>query len=99
MNTTASAATTTIPVFFTSVWSEGEVETSATMDLATGEIVDIETADGDGYEHLIEEYVETADGNHRATVEPDDDGRYFVKDKAELAALHTYFNFTRPLSA
>ncbi len=58
-----------VNVVFVSAWSEGEVRTSASLDVQTGEVFDIEVSEcGAEFEHLIEEYIETVTGVVKASV-------------------------------
>lgn len=76
-------------VVFVSAWSEGEVRTCAKLDLRTGEVFDIEVSEcGAEFEHLIEEYVESANGLVQAgVVRQAVDGRYCVERRDDLDAF------------
>lgn len=80
-----------VPVVYTSSWEEGNVETSAILDLETGEVADIGVSDqGAEYEHLIKEFIEVAGGIVQAQVEllPDDTTRVISKDDLESLRAH-----------
>lgn len=47
---------------FHSLWEEGEVVTSATLNLKTGEVT-TEAVAGNGFNHLMEESFEDEEGN------------------------------------
>lgn len=77
-----------ISVKFNSNWEEGTVTTDAKLDLITGEVIDIETSnDGEDFECLLSETIDA--GEVTATVEPDDDNRYFVS-QVSLAAFRDW---------
>lgn len=78
-----------VNVVFVSAWSEGEVRTSAGLDVQTGEVFDIEVSEcGAEFEHLIEEYIETVTGVVKASVvcQPGD-GSYRVARLEDLDAF------------
>lgn len=78
-----------VSVVFVSAWSEGEVRTSAKLDLLTGEVFDIEVSEcGAEFEHLIEEYVEMVSGSVQAgVVRQAGDGSYRVARLDDLDAF------------
>lgn len=83
-----------VPVAYVSEWEEGIVETSAMLDLQTGEVAGIEVSDDGGeYESLIREYIADGDWRIKAEVEllPDDTTRVTGKD--DLEALRNHFHF------
>ncbi len=82
-----------VDVVFVSEWEEGEVATTARLNLKTGSVTNIEISDeGDHYEALIREYVRTVDGSVKADVEPSPDGEYMVMSSDELEDMRTHFN-------
>lgn len=86
MNSTSKAV---VQVVFVSSWCEGDVRTSAKLNLRSGEIFDIEMSDaGADFEHLIDEYIESEDGlAHAAVVRHSFDGSYRV---ARMDALNGF---------
>ena len=77
-----------VPVTFVSSWSEGEVRTRAKLEPLTGRVFDIGVADvGEGFEHLLEEYVESQDGSVQCVVQYRTDcDSYFLDEPRH--ALH-----------
>ena len=65
----AVAGSGTLRVVFVSNWEEGEVRTAAQLNPRDGVVEHIQVAeDCDGYEHLIDEYLESVDGCVRVEV-------------------------------
>ena len=79
-------------VKYVSIWEEGEVDSSAELDLSTGEVGSIEEAGyGDDYEFLIEEVIELNDGR-RYIVERNENDIYCIsKDSLKLINSFTVF--------
>lgn len=85
-----------VPVRFVSSWEEGDVKSSALLNLSSGEVTDIETSnDGESehYESLIREYITVADGDINAKVELQPNDEYCVVSLDGLELLRAHFNF------
>jgi len=82
--------TSLIHVGYTSSWGEGEIKTSALLNVNTGEITDIISSDdGAEYETLISETI-SIDGSEYA-VETDGNGFDYFISKDELASFTESF--------
>ncbi|MDK2126697.1 hypothetical protein [Parachitinimonas caeni] len=85
MNSTTPQFENTISVQFASRWEEGQITTSALLDLDTGIVSAIDqSGDGDHYQHLIGQFILIGDKEIAVQLEPDDSYRI---DAPALAAI------------
>ena len=86
-----------LPVVFVSSWAEGEVRTSAWLDLDLGQVIDIEVSnEGDEYENLLGEYVESIDGSVLARLGQVDPSGHYALDTDALSAFARWHARPKP---
>jgi len=84
-----------VKAIYRSNWNEGTVETECMLDVETGVVSDIQTANyGADYEHLITEEVVVFAGSEMAfEVEQHDGDEYIIGDENEIAKLQELIKF------